>query len=91
MALTATQHSAAFQRPAPLVRHRRIPRHPVLVAQRLEPKAERRDPLRVDPNSLIGRLILEALRLLFRGTEVGFALSLLSIVALCLRGLAAGQ
>ncbi len=90
MALTATQSSAAFLRPAPLVRHR-IPRRPVLVAQRLEPKAERRDPLRVDPNSLIGRLILEVLRLLFRGAEAGFALSLLSIAALCLRGLAAGQ
>ena len=90
MALTATQSSTAFQRPAPLIRHS-IPRRPVLVAQRLEPEADSRDPLRVDPNSLIGRLILEALRLLFRGTEVGFALSLLSIVALCLRGLAAGQ
>lgn len=90
MAPTATQSSAAFLRPAPLTRHS-IPGRPLLVARRVTPAAPRRDPLRVDPDSFTGRLILEVLRLLYMGAEAGIALSLLSIVALCLRGLGGGQ
>jgi hypothetical protein len=90
MALTATQSSAAFLRPAPLVRHR-IPRRPVLVARRVTPLADSRDPWQVAPDSLAGRLILAALRLIFVATELGFALALLSLAALAVSGLGIGQ
>ena len=89
MALTATQSSTAF-RPAPLVRHR-IPRRPALVARRVTPLADSRHPWQVAPDSFAGRLILAALRLMFVATELGFALALLSLVALAASGLGIGR